>query len=150
MPDKKDIKEAIMAQKAGREEHEIAGCKVWIYGLSAYQMEQWRQMRQSEKADAFLSSAKLVQLAMRDEQGERIFEDNELTQLAGRPNQLLEPVVEKALKLSGYGADAQEAILKNLHKTLGDDGLFALLASIGARCPNCSKDIPPTSSQSST
>jgi len=139
-----------LREQIPKEEMTIAGCKVWVHGLTGYQMEEWRLMRNSDGADARLSGAKLVQLAMRDAEGVRIFEPNELTIIAGLPASDTEPIVETALRLSGYGAGAQETILKNLVKTLGADGLFGLLESINVRCPNCSKDIQATNSPSST
>lgn len=145
--DKKEIKKKIIDLKGQIQKQvmRIAGCEAWVYGLTGYQMEDWRLLRSSDTADARLSSAKLVQLALRDGDGNRIFEANELTIIGGLPAKELEPIVDTALRLSGFGADAQEAILKNLLRTLGADGLRDLLESIIAQSQSCSKDIQATS-----
>ena len=72
--------------------------------------------------DNKLSTAKLLQLALRDETGARIFKANELAMIGGLPAKDIEPLSRVALKLSGYGVEAEAAILKNLLMTPGDDG----------------------------
>ena len=106
-----------------KEEHEIAGVKVWVYGLTSYELEDWRLLRNNPKAeDTQLATAKLLQLALRDESGVKIFTPKELAIIAGLPARDLEPLSRVAMKLSGFGVEAEAAILKNLLKTHGEDG----------------------------
>ena len=106
-----------------KEEKEIAGVKVWVYGLTSYELEEWRLVRNNpDMVDAKLSTAKLLQLTLRDETGVKIFREKELAIIAGLPAKDLEPLSRIAMKLSGYGVEAEEAILKNLLKIPGDDG----------------------------
>ncbi len=107
-----------------KEEQEIAGIKVWIHGLTSYELEEWRMLRNHpEGTEANLSTAKLLQLALRDETGARIFTAKELAIIAGLPAKDMEPLSRVALRLSGYGIEAEAAILKNLPMTPGGDGL---------------------------
>lgn len=72
--------------------------------------------------DAKLSTAKLIQLAVRDETGARIFSNKELAIIGGMPARELEPLSRIAMRLSGYGPEAEADILKNLLGTPGEDG----------------------------
>ena len=121
----KEIKRAIMdlRNQIPKEEHEVAGIKVWVHGLTSYELEEWRILRNNpEGTDANLSTAKLLQLALRDEIGAKIFTAKELTIIAGLPAKDIEPLSRVALRLSGYGVEAEAAILKNLLRTPGGDG----------------------------
>jgi len=121
----KEIKTKILnlRNEIPKEEAEIAGVTVWIHGLSSYGLESWRLVKNNnDPAIAKLAAAKLIQLTMRDADGVRVFEDNELTIIAGLPAVELEPLCRTAMKLSGYGIEAQAEILKNLLTTPGDDG----------------------------
>ena len=121
----KEIKLAFLDLKnqIPKEEVDIAGIKVWVHGLTSYQLEEWRMLRNNpEGIDAYLSTAKLLQLALRDETGACIFTAKELAIIGGMPAKDIEPLSRVALRLSGYGVEAEEAILKNLLKIHGDDG----------------------------
>lgn len=142
-PSAKQIKRAIMGLEVRKEEHEIAGVKVWVHGLTSYQLEEWRLVRNNPEAvDTNLSTAKLLQLALRDENGSQIFKSNEIAILAGRPALDIEPLSRVAMRLSGYGIEAEEAILKNLLKIHGVAGLLERLESINAALPSSSEDTP--------
>ena len=141
----KQIKRAIMdlRNQIPKEEHEIAGIKVWIHGLTSYELEEWRLLRNNPEAvDIQLSTAKLLQLTLRDENGARIFTAKELAIIAGLPAKDLEPLSRVALKLSGYGVEAEAAILKNLLRTLGGDGSLEQPGNTNAPSPNSSEDKP--------
>ena len=121
----KQIKQAILnlRNQIPKEEHEVADVKVWVYGLTSYELEEWRLFRNNPDAvDAKLSTAKLLQLALRDETGSKIFGAKELAIIAGLPAKDLEPLSRIAMKLSGFGIEAEAAILKNLLKIPGGDG----------------------------
>lgn len=121
----KQIKQAFLNLKnqIPKEEHEIAGIKVWVFGLTSYELEEWRLVRNNPDAmDAKLSTAKLIQLAVRDETGARIFSNKELAIIGGMPARELEPLSRIAMRLSGYGPEAEADILKNLLGTPGEDG----------------------------
>ena len=129
MPEEKQsaklIKKAILdlRNQIPKEEQEVAGVKVWVHGLTSYELEEWRLLRNNpDVVDNKLSTAKLLQLALRDETGTRIFKANELAMIGGLPAKDIEPLSRVALKLSGYGVEAEAAILKNLLMTPGDDG----------------------------
>lgn len=112
-----------LRHQAPKEEHEISGVKVWVHGLSSYELEEWRLLRNNPKGvDVRLSTAKLLQLALTDDSGTRIFEAKELAVIGGLPAKYIEPLSRVALRLSGYGVEAEAAILKNLLKTPGGDG----------------------------
>ena len=91
---------------------------------------------------SFALSAKLLQLALRDETGAKIFSAKELAIIGGLPAKDLEPLSRTAMKLSGFGVEAEAAILKNLLKTLGGDGSSEQPESTNAASPNSSKGTP--------
>ena len=135
----KEIKRAIMdlRNQIPKEEHEVAGIKVWVHGLTSYELEEWRMLRNNpEGTDANLSTAKLLQLALRDETGARIFTTKELAIIAGLPAKDIEPMSRIALRLSGYGVEAEAAILKNLLKIPGGVGLSEQPESTEQASPN--------------
>lgn len=141
----KQIKHAFMELRGQipKEEHEVAGVKVWVYGLTSYELEDWRLLRNNSNAvDIQLSTAKLLQLALRDETGTKIFTAKELAIIAGLPAKNLEPLSRVALKLSGYGIEAEAAILKNLLRTSGGDGSSEQPESTNAALPSSSEDTP--------
>jgi len=126
-----------------KEEQEIAGVKVWVHGLTSYELEEWRILRNNpEGTNANLTTAKLLQLALRDETGARIFTAKELAIIAGLPARNIEPLAKVALRLSGYGVEAEAAILKNLMKIPGDDGSSEQPENTDAQSQSSSEDTP--------
>lgn len=100
-------------------------------------------MRNNPEAVATkLSTAKLLQLALRDETGAQIFKANELALIGGLPAKDIEPLSRVAMKLSGYGIEAEAVILKNLLKIPGGDGSSEQPESIDAASPSSSSDTP--------
>jgi len=130
----RQIKVAIMELKVPKEEVEVAGLKAWVYGLTSFQLEDWRQLKNNpEGVDVNLTTAKLVQLALHDESGAQVFKKNELAIIAGRPAMDIEPLTRVILRLSGFGPESEAAILKNLLKTLGVSGSSESPESTSAR-----------------
>ena len=126
-----------------KEEAEVAGIKVWVYGLTSYELEEWRLVRNNPEAvDTKLSTAKLLQLALRDENGAKIFSAKELAIIGGLPAKDLEPLSRVAMKLSGYGVEAEAAILKNLLKISGGDGSLEQPESTKQASPDSLKCTP--------
>jgi hypothetical protein len=141
----KQIKQAILnlRNQIPKEEQEIAGVKVWVYGLTSYELEEWRLLRNDPEAvDNKLSTAKLLQLALRDENGNQVFNANELALIGGLPAKDIEPLARAAMKLSGYGIEAGEAIAKNLQKIPGGDGSSGSPGNTNVQSPKSSDDIP--------
>ena len=142
---KDEIKRAIMdlRNQIPKEEHELGGVKVWVHGLNSYELEEWRLLRNNPAdADRRLSTAKLIQLTVRDDKGTRIFDPNELSIIAGFPALDLEPISRVGMRLSGYGVEAEAAILKNLLKTHGGNGSSDSPGSTNAPSPSSSEDTP--------
>jgi len=134
----KQIKLAMMdlRNQIPKEEAEVAGIKVWVFGLTSYELEEWRLLRNNPTAvDAQLATAKLLQLALRDEKGARVFTAKELAIIAGLPARDLEPLSRVAMRLIGYGVEAEAAILKNLLKTPGGGGSSEQPGSIEPASP---------------
>lgn len=149
----KQIKDAFMDEDVRKEKHTVPDTEleVWVHELSSYQLETWRQWCRSDDENArSLNAAKLLQLALHDEAGGPVWGDKEVAILAGRPARLIEPLVKVVLRLSGYGAEGDLAILKNLTKILGAGGLSDLLGSKDAASEISSEDTQPESSESST
>lgn len=126
-----------------KEEVDVAGIKVWVHGLTSYELEEWRILRNNpERINANLSTAKLLQLALRDETGTCIFTAKELAIIGGLPAKDIEPLSRVALRLSGYGVEAEAAILKNLLRIPGDDGSSNLQENTSVPSPSSSEDTP--------
>jgi len=148
----KTIKEAFLTIEPRKEKHPMPGTsmEVWVYELTSYELETWREICRAEDDNMRrLNAAKLLQLSLRDAEGNRIFDEEEIAIIGGKPAHLIEPLTKIILRLSGYGAEADQAILKNLRKILGAAGLSDLLGSSTAASGNSTADIPPTSSESS-
>jgi len=149
----KEIKDAIMKEELRREKHPLPGTgkEVWICELTSYQLETWREFCRSDDENMRrLNAAKLIQLTLHDEAGGPVFGEKEIAIIAGRPARMIEPLVKIILRLSGYGAEGDMAILKNLRKILGAAGLSDLLESSDAPSEISTGDIQPTSLESST
>lgn len=150
------IKEAIIKAKTEnpkkpQEECEILGVKGWLFKASSYEMEGYRDYANNKEGNfRKLSAAKLVQVSFRSKDGTACFSEKDVPILAGLDDEVINPVFRAALRINGFSVEGMEGILKNLLIALGVDGLYDLLASIGAQCPNCSKDTRSTSSESST
>ena len=141
----KQIKKAMLDLRGQipKEKQEVAGVEVWVHGLTSYELEEWRLVRNNPEAvDSKLSTAKLLQLALRDETGAQIFTSKELALIGGLPAKNIEPLSRTALRLSGYGVEAEAAILKNLLMTRGGDGSLEQPGSTDAASPNSSEDTP--------
>jgi len=150
----KEIKDAMMKEEIRKEKHEMelaaGNIEVWVHELTSYQLETWRECCRSEDENARrANAAKLLLIALHDEAGNLVWDEKEIAILAGRPSRILEPLVRVVLRLSGYGAEADMAILKNLRKILGAAGLSDLLESSDAPSPSSTDDTPPTTSESS-
>ena len=149
------IKEAIIKAKMDRpkepvEQVEILGIKGWLFKGSSYEINGWRKYENSKDDDIQrCSMARLVQISFRDKQGNVVFGEKDVTIIAGIDDDVIYPVYRSALRINGMSVEGLESILKNLLVILGVDGLYGLLASMGAPCPNCLKDTKSTSSESS-
>lgn len=150
------IKEAIIKAKTEnprkpQEECEIMGVKGWLFKVSSYEMEGYRDYAGNKEGNfRKLSAAKLVQISFRSKDGTTCFSEKDVPILAGLDDEVINPIYRTCLRINGFSVEGMEEIVKNLLIILGVDGLYELLANIGAPCPNCSKDTRSTSSESST
>lgn len=151
MSKKQQIKDAFTKQELQREKHPMPGTsmEVWVRELSSFELETWREICRCEDDNTRrLNAAKLLQISLQDEDGVQIFDEKEIAVIGGMPARTIEPLVRATLRLSGYGAEADQAILKNLRKILGAAGLSDLLESKDALSESSTKDIQPASSES--
>lgn len=154
-----EIKKAIIAKKLEKKktvgEAVILGVGGFLYRASSALFEDYRAYRNAVKDDGTpdyekrrLANGKLVQISFRDEEGNFVFEDSDVPVIAGIDEIEIFPLCRKIWTVNGLSDESIEALLKNLIGILGVDGLYALLASINAPCPNCSKGSSTTSSES--
>lgn len=154
------IKKAIFDKKTKPVEPvevaEIYGIEGWLFKTTSYQMESWRAWSKAIKPDGSpdeemrrLSPAKLIQISFRDKEGDLVFEELDLPVIGGMPDTEINNIFKRCLSINGYCGEGIEAILKNLLAIAGVDGVYASLANLNAACPNCTKDTPPTNSESS-
>jgi hypothetical protein len=132
----------------------VFGIKGWLFKPTSFQMEGWRSMVNAVREDGTadddvrkLAPAKLIQISFRDKQGNPVFEELDLPMIGGMPDDQINPLRLTILRINGMNLEGFEDILKNLIAIHTVDGVYALLASIGAPCPNCTKDTAPTSSR---
>ena len=149
----KDLKEKFEAKKAIKQTKEIVFLdeKVLMKQIGAYSMEEYREYEGSDNPQIKrLYRAKLLQLCLHDiESGQRIYDDNEVTQIVGQNPAEIDRVYFECLRFNGYGS-GQADILKNLLMTLGVDGLRELRGIIDAQLQSSCSDTPPGNSSSST
>lgn len=151
-----EIKAAIIKAKTDnakkpQEPCEILGVKGWLFKVSSYEMEGYREYANNREGDfRKLSSAKLVQISFRSKDGTVCFSEKDVPILAGLDDEVINPIYRAVLRINGYTSEGLEEIVKNLLIMLGVDGLYELLESTGAQCPKCSKDTPSTSSENNT
>lgn len=148
------IKKAIIDQHVAKKEPagtaELFGVQGWLYKVGSFAMEGFRRMANDEDpAVSALAPAKLVQISFCGAGGEPIFEDLDVTMLAGMPDDQIYPVYKKCLAINGFGTEGVERLLKNCVTILGIDGVYASLASMGFPCPGCTPSTAPKSSESS-
>jgi hypothetical protein len=153
MPEKKIDKQKILSQirQIPKEKYQIGDQTIWFHGLKSRQMQQWlNDTKDSEQISPDLANARLIQMSAHDAEGNLLFDETDIMAL-GEMSVLDErPMMDVINRINGIGRESNEAILKNLLKILGTDGVYGLLASINAPCPSCSKGTPSTSSGSST
>lgn len=149
-----ELKQRIEAKKAklASKDFEFVGEKVLIKQISAYSMAEYREYANSEDPKINrLARAKLLQLCLHDpESGQRLYEENEVTQIIGHAGIEIDKPFNECLRVNGYGYEGREAILKNLVMTLGEDGLQELREIIDARLQSSSSGTVTTNSKSST
>lgn len=150
-----EIKKAIIEAKTAKpkpiEPATILGVTGWLYRASSFAMEGWRELCNHESPDKRrLGPAKLIQISFCDGAGSPVFEELDLTIIAGIEDGEIYPVYKRILAINGFGNEGIESILKNLVAISGVDGVHAALATIGAPCPSCSKGTAPTSFESNT
>jgi len=154
------IKKAIFEKKTkppeAVEKAEIYGIEGWLFRPTSAQMEGWRVMVSAVKDDGSpddeirqLAPAKLVQISFRDSEGKPVFEELDCPIIGGMPDDQINPIRMTILRINGMSAEGFKDIVKNLLTTLGTVGLYDLLASMDAPCPNCSKSTASTSCESS-
>lgn len=145
------IKKAICDQIATHppkaiEPARIYGVEGYLFKLSSAAWEDWRRIaRDDDPQKNRLSMGKLVQMSFRDEEGNLVFDDLNVPLIAGIDVDQIQPIYDRCMQINGYGLEGGEILLKNLLKTLGSDGLYALLGSTGYQCPACSKSTAPVS-----
>jgi hypothetical protein len=154
-----EIKKRILQEKVRPAEPveaaKIFGHEGWLFKPTSFQMEGWRSMVNAVKEDGTpdddvrkLAPAKLIQISFRDKQGNPVFDELDLAVIGGMPDDQINPLRSTILRINGMNLEGFEDVLKNLLAILGVAGVYALLASIGAPCPSCTKDTPLASCRS--
>lgn len=146
------IKKAIIEKKVQRpkpiESAEILGIRGFLFRSSSFNMEAWRELASDKDPQkSHLAPAKLIQISFCDEAGTPVFEDLDMTLIAGIDDAEIRPVYNRCMAINGFGREGAEVLLKNLLTILGADGVYALLESMDAPCPNCIKATAATSSK---
>jgi hypothetical protein len=152
----REIKEAVLRAKQQKPEPvevwEFAGVTGYLFKAKAKQMARYRRLMGDDDPDrADLGPALLIAICFRDHAGTPVWDiKNDLTTIAGLDDDIVEPCFRRCLYINGYGVEATEDIVKNLLRIVGVDGLYALLASMGAPCPSCMSALTSESSESNT
>ena len=105
-------------------------CDVWIRALTSQERDDFEQSmietsgfgkKLEVQTDLSNAKAKLVCRCMVDDDGERIFTDDEAVALGGKSAVVLNRLYEVASKLSGMSKDDMDELVKNSEPTQGDD-----------------------------
>lgn len=110
------LKDSIIAaddRKTKRVDVPEWGGEVILRGLSGTDRDSWEQsnvIRRGNTAEVNLtgSSARLLVRALVDEEGNRLFADNEWQQLSAKAGHVLSKLADEVIDMSGLGADAVE------------------------------------------
>jgi len=112
-----DLKKKLTAQrgKVRRDTVTIEGVGALpVRGLTARELEEWRiAIRDTQKMQAELKTACLVQMGLEEDPGRLMYGPGEISQIADLPAEITEPISAKILELSGYGDVAVAALVKN-------------------------------------
>lgn len=99
------------------------GGDVMVYGMSGNERDEYESSivevsgsgkTQTQTLRMQRVRAKLCSLTIRDEDGRRMFDDDELDALGGKSSQALQRIFEVAQRLSGLTQEDTEALAKNL------------------------------------
>lgn len=127
MAEKWASKEQLFKLSVPRERHEFEGIgSIWIHGLTCGQKDDYedRAIRiEAGSRQIHMSNARALLLVMccYDQHGRRLFADKDIGRICQLPASIVEPVFEKARRLSGMGRGELEELAKNSEKILGED-----------------------------
>jgi hypothetical protein len=104
------------------------GGEVFVKALSGTERDRWEtSMIQMKGTDRTINMqnirAKLASMAICDEDGKRLFSDNDVLALGQKSASALQRVFELAQKLSGIGDDAVEELTEGVKTDPFDDSL---------------------------
>jgi hypothetical protein len=144
MSEKEDILKEL--EEIPTEEITIGKTKVTVRALTCYDCAVWRAFHNSpDELVRTSNTAKLIQLSLYDKKGNRLFEDKEINELNGKFGKKIDDIVDVIQRVNGWSQAGQEAILKNLQRTLGVAGLRELQGNITVLLQNSEKDTATTS-----
>jgi hypothetical protein len=121
-------KQILAAQDIKREEVNVPewGGSVWVYGMTGSQRDEYEgsiiELRgQTQTLKMNNIRAKLCALTIRDEDGKRLFDSDEIDELGAKSAQALQRIFEVAQRLSGLTPADTEALAKNLESGANAD-----------------------------
>jgi hypothetical protein len=99
------------------------GGEVMVYGLTSGEKDDFEESmvfkddQGNRKISLKDASARLCAMCIKDENGNRIFDDSDVVALAKKSGKAIKRVYEAAERLSGLGTGEVEEIVKNSEKT---------------------------------
>jgi hypothetical protein len=108
-----DIKEKLLALKPKIEKVDVPEVgTVWVRGMTAIELDQWvANHAKTDSRDHY--HAFLIARTLCDENGKRLFTDEELKKVSTLPSQVADRLWDIAARLSGITKEAEEANRKN-------------------------------------
>lgn len=132
---------AVLAQERAKVELDhpmLPEQKVWIQELTGSERDEWETLLAKKTKDGKVTDcgavrAKLVQLALVEQNGERVYSADELSLINGLPSTLREDLFDAAMEHNRLTKEAEEAQLKNFAGGAGNDSESASPMSLESR-----------------
>jgi hypothetical protein len=95
---------------------------IWVYGLESgekdeYENSAYDYQRQSDSVKLKNARARLLQMTVRNQHGQRLFAEKDMGKLAALPAAVADPILDVARKLSGMREGEIEQLVKNSQMT---------------------------------
>jgi len=112
-------KEVFFKAKVPREKIEVPGIgDIWIYGLTSGQKDEYensvfRFSKGSSRFHLANARAQLLMLTVHNQQGKRLFGDNDIGRICQIPASIVDPILNVSRRLSGMDDKEIEGLVKN-------------------------------------
>jgi hypothetical protein len=133
------LKDSLRSFAASRDrielEHQSFGQKVWIQEMNGQERDDWeravtkKQDKEGRITDFVGLRAKMIQLTLVDENGVRVYSENEAEEINQLPGRFREDLFDAALEFNGLTKQSREDQEKNFASEAGNGSCAASQSS---------------------